>query len=204
VTDSWRKVRVAANALEADLSIRLDGRIGTEPGTKNPVDFSGEGSRASVGIQFDGPLNRQAERNAYRASQIAYQRARRADMQINDQVELDVRVALRELNAQRLNFEINRQQLLAAVRSLDLERRTLTAPASERGNRGGNNAALRILQSQNQLLAARNRLTGLLFAYDQQRVRLLITLEALTLDDRGAPTDDPARFALPAARPQAP
>ena len=43
-------------------------------------------------MQFDGPLNRMAQRNAYRASLILYQRARRAYMQLSDNIELDVRI----------------------------------------------------------------------------------------------------------------
>jgi outer membrane protein TolC len=207
VTDAWRKVAVAANALQSDLTVRAEGQLGTEPGSKNPVDFSAAGSRLAIGVQFDGPLNRQAERNVYRAAQIAYQRARRDYMATNDQVELDVRTILRELSRQRLNFEIARQQLLVAVRQLETERRQLSnpVPRNQQGNDDG--ATLRILQVQQQLLSARNDIAGNLFGFEQQRVRLLLALEAMTLDDRGFPTDDAAllsRLAAPAPANRAP
>jgi hypothetical protein len=208
VTDAWRKVAVAANALQSDLTVRAEGQLGTEPGSKNPVDFSAAGSRLAVGVQFDGPLNRQAERNVYRASQIAYQRARRNYMAVSDDVELDVRTILRELTRQRLNFEIARQQLLVAVRQLESERRQLTNPVQRDQQRGNDDGAtLRILQVQQQLLTARNDIAGNLFGFEQQRVRLLLALEALTLDDRGFPTDDAAllsRLAAPAPANRAP
>lgn len=202
VTDAWRKVAVAANALQSDLTVRAEGQLGTEPGSKNPVDFSAAGSRLAIGVQFDGPLNRQAERNVYRASQIAYQRARRNYMATSDQVELNIRTSLRELRRLRLNFEISRQQLLVAVRQLENERRQLTNPVQRDQQRGNDDGAtLRILQVQQQLLDARNSITNNLFGYEQQRVQLLLALEALTLDDRGFPTDDASllsRLAAPA------
>ncbi len=191
VTDAWRRVSVAANQLKSDLNVTLGANLVTEPGGKNPVAFGAEGSRFTAGVQFDGPLNRQLERNVYRASIINYQRSRRDYMQLSDAIELDVRTGLRELQRQRINFEIARQQLLVAVRQLAIERRLLTAPVQDR--RGDDGAAtLRILNAQQSLLVARNGLADSFFNYEQQRVRLLINSEMFRLDDRGYPTDDPA------------
>lgn len=190
VTDAWRKVNIAANALKSDLNVRLDGTLGTEPGSRNPVDFSAAGSRLSASLQFDGPLNRQAERNAYRASQINYQRARRNYMALSDSVELDIRQGLRNLQRVQLNFEIARQQLLVAVRQLETERRMLSQPRQQNQQGNTDDPTLRILNAQQQLLNARNDLANNLFGFEQERVRLLINLEAMTLDDRGFPTDD--------------
>ena len=94
-----------------------------------------------------------------------------------------------------------------ASRQLAIERRNLTAPVAAAGagggGRGGNSdagATIRILNAQNQLLGARNALAGNFFGYEQQRIRLLINLEALLLDDRGFPCDTafPAAVAGPA------
>ncbi|QEL16113.1 TolC family protein [Limnoglobus roseus] len=201
VTDSWRKVSVAANALKSDLTVRLDGNLNTEPGGKNPLAFGAEGSRLAAGVQFDGPLNRQFERNVYRQSLITYQRARRSYMALSDSVELDVRTGLRELKRQRINFEIARQQLLVAVRQLAIERRLLTAPV-QGGARGDDGAAtLRILNAQQSLLAARNGLADGFFNYEQQRIQLLINSEMMRLDARGFPDDATARPAAAASKP---
>ena len=188
VTDAWRQVTVTANALQSDLTIRADGALVADPTSRNPFNFANDYSRLSLGLQFDGPLNRQAERNAYRRSQINYQRSRRAFMELSDGVELDVRGGLRALTLQRISFEIARQQLLVAVRQLTIERRNLTAPVQ--GQRGFDDAAtLRILTAQRQLLDARNQLANNFFGYEQQRIRFLINLEALTMDERGLPTN---------------
>jgi hypothetical protein len=189
VTDAWRKVSVAANALQSDLTVRLDGQLVTEPGGRNALAFGAEGSRLAASLQYDGPLNRRAERNLYRLSLIQYQRSRRDFMQLADSIELDVRTGLRELRRQRINFEIAKQQLLVAVRQLAIERRLLTAPVQDR--RGDDGAAtLRILSAQQSLLVARNGLADSFFNYEQQRIRLLINSEKLQLDERGYPTDE--------------
>jgi outer membrane protein TolC len=189
VTDAWRRVSVAANALKSDVTVRLDGQLVTPPGGTNPFAFGAAGSRIAAALQVDGPLNRQAERNQYRLSLINYQRSRRDYMQLSDSIELDVRTGLRELRRQRINFEIARQQLLVAVRQLAIERRLLTAPVQDR--RGDDGAAtLRILNAQQSLLVARNGLADSFFNYEQQRIRLLINSEKLLLDERGVPTDD--------------
>ena len=204
VTDAWRQVTVTSNALQSDLSIRADGALVADPTSRNPFNFANDYSRLSLGVAFDGPLNRQAERNAYRRSQINYQRSRRAFMELSDGVELDVRGGLRALTLQRFSFEIARQQLLVAVRQLTIERRNLTAPVQQ-GQRGFDDAAtLRILTAQRQLLDARNQLANNFFGYEQQRIRFLINLEALTMDERGLPTNAtpttaPARLAGPGA-----
>lgn len=196
VTDAWRRVSVVANALQSDVTVRLDANVVTEPGGKNPVAFGAEGSSLSAGLQIDGPLNRRAERNAYRFSLIQFQRARRDFMALSDSIELEMRTGLRELRRQRINFDIAKQQLLVAVRQLALERRLLTAPVQNNQGRGDDGAAtLRILNAQQSLLVARNGLADSFFNYEQQRIRLLINSEKLQLDERGYPTNDYRSFA---------
>ena len=74
VTDAWRQMWVTANALRSDLNIVANAQVGTGLEPRNAFDFAADANRFRVGVQFDGPLNRLAERNAYRASQIATSR----------------------------------------------------------------------------------------------------------------------------------
>src|SRR5260370_18367543 len=76
VLEAWREVAVTANALKAGLNVSVSATPMTQPGADSPFDFRASASTYTAGIQFDGPLNRQAERNVYRASQIAYQHSR--------------------------------------------------------------------------------------------------------------------------------
>lgn len=193
VTDAWRKVTVAANALKADLDIVASANIGTDPDHLNPFNFAAEASSYSLGVQFDGPLNRMAQRNAYRASLIVYERARRAYMQLSDNIELDVRRDLRQLNQLRLSFEISRQQLLAAARQFENARITLLGPRDRRS--ANDTTTLNLLQALTNVLQARNALAQNYINYEQQRVQLLLDLEALQLDARGFPLHETLRFA---------
>lgn len=189
VTDTWRKVIVAANALKSDLTLTTTAALNTAPGASHPFAYDTRLTRLTVGLQFDGPLNRLAERNNYRAALIAHQRARRAYMDLSDQIEQEVRLDLRSLRQARLSFELARQSLIAAARQVANERILLNAPPRLQQQGGGGDATLRTLQALAQLNSARNNLAGTFIRYEQLRVQLLLHLEALQLDDRGFPTN---------------
>src|SRR5262249_29913418 len=70
VVDAWRQIAVTANALEAGFNVFFNANISTPPAGNNPVGFRASASDYRVGFQFDSPLNRVAERNAYRASLV--------------------------------------------------------------------------------------------------------------------------------------
>jgi hypothetical protein len=91
VTDNWRKVWVAANGLRGVFNINATANIGSDPLFLHPLNFASDASLYTVGFQFDSPLNRLAERNAYRASLITFQRAKRAYQALSDTVEQQVR-----------------------------------------------------------------------------------------------------------------
>src|SRR5205823_6981907 len=77
VVDAWRQIAVTANALKSDLTLNTSAILATPPGSLNPVGFSPTANTYTFSVQFNAPLNRMAERNAYRLSLINYQRLRR-------------------------------------------------------------------------------------------------------------------------------
>lgn len=187
VTDAWRKVTVAANALRGDLNVTTAMNLGTDPDHRRPFNFAAEASSYSVGVQLEAPLNRMAERNAYRASLITYQRAKRAYVELSDNIEFQVRRDLRQLNRLRVGFEIARQQLLSAARQYENARLTLLGPRDRRT--ANDTTTLNLLQALSALLNARNALAASYINYEQQRVQLLLDLERLQLDHEGFPTN---------------
>jgi outer membrane protein TolC len=186
VVDSWRRIRVAQDALEADLDLFVSADIGTEPNTTNPVDFSSDASSYRVGVALDGPLNRLAERNNYRAQLIDYQRARRDLIGQGDVVVQAVRRDLRALEAEKLNFEISRQSLVTAARQVEFARVQLLAP----GQAGDSSTTQDALNALNSLLAAKNSLVASWVAYETARLQLLLDIESLDLDQYGQIGDD--------------
>src|SRR5262249_7542792 len=196
VTDAWRKVLVAANALRSELNVVASANLASldQPGRNNLFDFSADAARYSVGVRFDGPLNRQAERNAYRAAQIAYQQARRNYMELSDAIEQSVRRDRRLLELERLNFGIGRLNVGLGGRQLEGARQPDRSGRDVRGT----SSTLDILNAQNSLLNARNALASGYITYEQLRVQLLLDLEALRLDPHGYPIDE-RRTSSPAA-----
>ncbi|WP_010037928.1 TolC family protein [Gemmata obscuriglobus] len=186
-TDAWRKVTVAANALRGGVNVVGTANLVTDADHDKPFNFAGEASSYSVGLQFDAPLNRLAERNVYRASLVSYQRAKRAYVAQSDQVELQIRQDLRELARLRPSFSIARQQVLSAARQYENTRLTLLGPG---GRKGANDAtSLQLLQALSTLLTQRNALAANFIQFEQRRLQLLLDLEELQLDDRGFPTN---------------
>jgi outer membrane protein TolC len=206
VVDAWRQLAVTANQLRAGLNVVFNGNLNTQPGSTNPIDFRQSASFYSVGVQFDGPLNRLAERNVYRASQIAYQQERRTYMALDDVIQRAVRLDLRSLNADRLNFNIARQSLIAAARSVQAAREELVV----NGANADPTSTLNILNALQNVLVAENSLIQTWVSYEVDRIQLLLDTEALQVDEQGMyhdeyehPADQSAPASLPAPGPSA-
>ncbi len=179
VVDAFREVEVAADALESDLSLNAGIALGSDPSLNNPYRFDSSANRYLAGVQFDGPLNRLNERNFYRGRQIAYQRAAREFTASKDLVANELRSILRQLELSRLNFQIARQQVVAATRQVD------EAEINLRIGGQAESVTLFLLQAQQGILDAKNSLISNWIAYRIQKMRLFAALEMLYLDERG-------------------
>jgi outer membrane protein TolC len=194
VTDAWRGVEVAANALQGVLTATGGANLATAADANNPFAFSARGSSYNVGLLWETPLNRQVERNIYRQSLINYQRARRAYMAAEDTIVANIRQEVRQLETDRLNFEINRQALIASARQVEeTQFKLLFADKSSTPV-----DAINILNALDRLLEAQNALINQWFSYERGRMRLLLDTEQLQLDDLGLYRDG-SRTAAPAA-----
>ncbi len=178
--DAWRGVEVAADALESDLDLTADLSVGTDPSFSNPVRFDASESLLRLGVQFDGPLNRFNERNQYRSAQIFYQQARRQYMAAEDGIVTQIRVDLRDLRINWLNFQISRQTLISAARRVDETQLKLRAETS------ADSASTRdLLEALQVLLDAKNGLISSWINYEVGRIGLFVDLELLYLDSQG-------------------
>lgn len=180
VMDAFRKIEVAADALQSELNVTGQLGLGTDPSQNNAFRLDSSANTYRAGVQFDGPLNRLNERNVYRATQIAYQQASRNYVAGKDVIANEVRSALRQIELRRLNFQIARQQLVAATRQVDQAQINIrtTAVAST-------NLTRDLLQSLQGLLNAKNNLIINWIDYKITKIRLFTVLELLYLDDNG-------------------
>jgi len=181
VIDAWRQIEIMANQLQGVVNLQADMNLATKADNETPLNFSAEANRYRVGLQFEGPLNRLAERNAYRQSQINYQRARRDYMAFEDSIARTIRQEVRQVTTDRLNFDLTRQALIATARQIEQNQYSLLFGDS----RDVQADTTSILTALDNLLNAQNALIAQWFSYERGRLRLLLDMELFDLDDDG-------------------
>ncbi len=191
VVDARRQVEITANRLEALLDVRAEGDVRNSPNRENPFDFRGARSSFRVGVAFAAPLDRQAERNDYRASLIALQQAKRAYTLAEDEVKFDIRQSWRRLQILRENFEVSRQALRFAAAQLDQAAENALEPLrSGQSSRGAGSQGLNLLNALNAVLNAQNDIIGNWVSYESARLNLFRDMGIMEVDARGL-WDDP-------------
>jgi hypothetical protein len=192
LVDARRQVEIAANDLKAVLDLTAEGQIGTPGDGDNPLDFRRDQSSYQVGVEFTTPLNLQMARNAYRQSQIEYQRARRAYMLAEDQVKEDVRQQWRQLEILEQNFETSRQSVRFAAIQLDIaveENYLQTLQEQQIGGRA-QNQGLNLLDALRNVLDSQNGFIGNWVQYEQSRINIYLDMGIMQIDDRGVWEDN--------------
>lgn len=188
LVDTWRLIEFNANALKSGLNVSANGDITTLG--DNSVKFRDTTGRIRMGVQFDAPLTRVAERNIYRQSLIEYQQARRGYMLFEDRVCQSLRGILRTIELNQLNFEIRRSAVQVAIQQVDLARETLSRPLRP-GEMAADYAAARasigrdLVTALGSLLEDQNNFIAVWVSYEVQRVSLDLEMGTMQLDDRG-------------------
>ena len=155
LVDQWRQIEFTADQLETDLELVFEGEIGNNG--NSPFNLRSANGELRGGFRLDSPLVRVSERNSYRQSLIDYQQSRRAFYQFQDTIHANLRQELRELNLNKILFELNRQNVQVAIEQVELAQLSLEDPIST--SLGATTArdltqAISTLQSaQNQFLA---------------------------------------------------
>ena len=184
LVDKWRKIEVVANALESDLDVVFSGDLGTDK--ERPFRFRSTRGRLRVGLEFDAPLTRLAERNDYRRTLIDYQRTRRAYYIFEDKVDKTLRETLREIRLAQINFEQLRAAVYSATTQVDFTQiGLLLKPQQAGGSAMGATTARDVLDSINDLLNAQNNLLDLWVEYESLRISLAFNLGVLNLNSNG-------------------
>ena len=188
VTDSRRQLELTANALQAVLDLVAEGNVRTLPRSgvlgidRNPFSFRADQSDFRLGLRFDTPLDRVAERNAYRASLINYQRQRRAYIEFEDNVRNDVRFAWRQLAVLKENFETTRQGVRISAIQFDRTIENQFDPDA-RGARGG--GQFDVLNSLGSLLNNSNNLIRNYVDYETARLQIYRDMGVMVVGPEG-------------------
>lgn len=187
VVDAWRGVRVAVNALKGDLDVFANADINTDPFKNNAFRLDSSASSYEVGVRFDGPLNRRAERNAFRRAQIFFERSRREYMRVRDDIVAGIRLDLRDLETNRAQFELARQQLLVSVRQVEEAQITLRT-----SSQADSSFTRDLLQALSSLLNAKNNLIATWVSYQTSRMNLYRDLGLMEIGIEGDWVNDDA------------
>lgn len=180
VEDARRAARVAADALRSGLSLELAASagerrsLGSAASGDASLDF-GKGN-VSAKLGWDWPWRRTAERNAWRESLLALDRAQRRAEETEDQVKAQVRDAARGLAQAHQTYEIQRQAVAVARRRIESVDLFLQAGRAQIRD---------LLEAQEALVSAQNALTAAVVARRAAELTLLRDLERLRVDEDG-------------------
>jgi len=188
LVDSWRLIEFNANDLEAGLNIVADGDITTR--SNELFGFRGKTGNLRLGLEWDAPLTRLAERNNYRQTLIDYQRARRGYMAFEDGVSLGLRTELRTIQRNRVNFELRRAAIETAITQVDLSREKVLQPPppaqpGQTPQRFTSTTARDLLSALSDLLQVQNDFLSVWINYEVTRMVLDRDMGTLKIDDQG-------------------
>ena len=173
--DVERRIRIAADGLQADLDLTVSGNVSSRPGGGFQLpDLDQRSWTASLGI--DLPINRKRERNNYRSALIAFDRAQRQYDQFVDQMKLDIQDGWRNLEQRRREFEISevRVELSQNRREEELLKREL-----------GLGLALDLVDAQNDLINSQNQRTSALISHTIARLGFWRDMGILFIKENG-------------------
>ncbi|GAB4386327.1 MAG: hypothetical protein Kow0022_14990 [Phycisphaerales bacterium] len=120
VEDAKRQVEVARNQLLPDLNLAADVSIPTDPGAREGgIGIDPEELDYSASMSLSWPLDRQIERLNLRQALINYERQRRAYEQARDNVIIESRQALRNVELAQFRLRLADQQVQINERRLD-------------------------------------------------------------------------------------
>lgn len=177
--DVRRGERIARDFLRPDLELSLGyDRAGGALSSFRDVEVNDDSYSASV--TFGLPLDRLAERNSYRAAQIALDQARRGLDEFEDTLAVDVRRSFRELVRRKQSLEIQVELIHDQERNVEIAKMRF-----ERGDVPNRD----VVEAQEALLEALNTRIAEQVAYEIARLNLLRKLGILFIDEHGMWTE---------------
>ncbi|MEC9091760.1 MAG: hypothetical protein VX438_03575 [Planctomycetota bacterium] len=185
LVDQWRNIEVVADRLESQLDLIFGADL--QNVTDNPLKLRGSNGQIRVGVQFDAPITRLAERNSYRSTLIGYQQTKRRYYQFEDQVAAQIREIIRLLEVVKLNFEISRIQVKNSVDEVQLASYNLVRPPApgSTSSRVGGQTANNLIRALRNLLNNQNSLIRNWTQYEVLRRQLDFNMGTMQLDENG-------------------
>jgi outer membrane protein TolC len=180
VYDAQRSVVIKADALGTELTFMGQARAG-ESRTIGMATMENGKLRPNMGfysalLSIDLPIERTAERKAYRESYISLESAVRNFQNLEDDIKLSVRQSLRSMSEAREGLKI--QNRAVSVAEKRVKSTTLFFEAGRAQIRD-------LLEAQDALLTARNSLTSAVIDYRIAELEFQKNTELLEIDKDG-------------------
>ena len=144
--------------------------------TRDDAELRFDQGSYSALLTLDLPIERTAERNAYRNSFINLERAVRDVQTLEDQIKLSVRGELRDLLESRESLKIQTQSVVVAQKRVRSTNLFLEAGRAEIRD---------LLEAQESLLGAQNSLTRAVINYRIAELELQQDMGLLQVDESG-------------------
>ena len=180
VEDAQRKVIVARDRLDPKLNLTGSYTAGARRTvgsvTSDNVGLDLRHGTASGGLTFEFPWEKTAEGHNFRESYIDLENTLRSYQQLEDQIKLDIRNSLRSLIQNRTSILIQQNALKLAYRRVDSTNLFLEA---------GRIAIRDVLEAQDDLVAAQDRLTNAVVSYRLSELSMQRDMGVLEFTDEG-------------------
>jgi outer membrane protein TolC len=180
VYDAQRQVVVRADALGAGLTLLGSANLGERrsigSATEDDAQLRFDKASYSALLTLDLPLERTAERNAYRKSFIDLERATRDVQTLEDQVKLFIRSELRGLIESRESLKIQARSVFVAQKQVKSSTMFLEAGMANMRD---------LREAQDALLVAQNSLTQAVITYRTTELELQRDMGLLQVDENG-------------------
>lgn len=180
VEDAQRGVVIAADALRAGLNLTGNASMGNSRSTGSANEPNAklrpEQGQYSLGLDFDLPWDKTEERNRYRNSLIQLEQAIRSVQSLEDNIKLDIRSNLRELQRTRQNYMIQTEAVQLAEQRV--EREDIMVSEGRAENRD-------LLDALEDRTNAQNALTQSLVSYRMAELNLQRDMGVLEVNEKG-------------------
>ena len=181
VYDAQRQVIIKADALGAELTLfgtadDIGASRSVGSATRDDAELRFDQGRYSALLTLDLPIERTAERNAYRNSFINLERAVRDVQTLEDQIKLSVRGELRDLLESRESLKIQAQSVVVAQKRVKSTNLFLEAGRAQIRD---------LLEAQDSLLGAQNSLTSAVINYRIAELEVQQDMGLLQVDESG-------------------
>lgn len=173
VYDAQREVVVRADALRTGLDL---GGSAAVSDTDADGDLDIDGGQFGALLSLDLPIERTAQRNAYRNSLIALERTVRDVQSLEDQIKLAIRDHLRTLMLAREGLKIQAAAVVVAEKRVRSSQMFLEAARIQIRD---------LLEAQDALLAAQNDLTAALVDYRIAELGIQRDMGVLAVNEKG-------------------